>query len=349
LSSFNLFKLFFIFRTCVMGKTVVPEAFNSNQNNMDQNKRFLFCVGGVFVCYFYYGIIQEKITRGSYGDENEKFTFVQCLVFSQCVLNALFAKVLILLTDPHGRDTTSEVKYALCSCSYLGAMVASNTALQHVNYPTQVLGKSCKPIPVMLLGVLLARKSYPLVKYLCVLCITAGVAVFIYKDSKAAASSSGFSLGIGELLLGFSLLLDGVTGAIQEKMRAESATKPYPMMLKMNLWSILVLGLAVFITGEIFQFVSFIHRHPSIISHLLSFAFASALGQNFIFMTISYFGPLVCSLVTTTRKFFTILASVIFFGNAMTNRQVGGTALVFAGLLGDAIFAKKKPSPVVKE
>ena len=56
------------------------------------------------------------------------------------------------LTDSGSRDTTSEVKYALCACSYLGAMVSSNTALQYVNYPTQVLGKSCKPIPVMLLG-----------------------------------------------------------------------------------------------------------------------------------------------------------------------------------------------------
>ena len=59
---------------------------------------------------------------------------------------------MLQLTDSGSRDTTSEVKYALCACSYLGAMVASNAALQYVNYPTQVLGKSCKPIPVMLLG-----------------------------------------------------------------------------------------------------------------------------------------------------------------------------------------------------
>ena len=59
---------------------------------------------------------------------------------------------MLQLTESGPPDSTSEVKYALCACSYLGAMVASNTALQHVNYPTQVLGKSCKPIPVMLLG-----------------------------------------------------------------------------------------------------------------------------------------------------------------------------------------------------
>jgi len=163
------------------------------------------------------------------------------------------------------------------------------------------------------------------------------------------SGDGGFSLGFGELFLALSLTLDGVIGAIQDRMRAESNTKPYPLMFKLNLWSTGVLGLAVLITGELFEFVSFVRRHPDLLTHLASFAAASAAGQNFIFMTISYFGPLVCSLVTTTRKFFTILASVIFFGNVLSGRQYLGTALVFAGLLGDAVLAKKKAAVAAKE
>jgi len=34
----------------------------------------------------------------------------------------------------------------------------------------------------MILGVLLARKKYPLMKYICVLFIVVGVALFFYKD-----------------------------------------------------------------------------------------------------------------------------------------------------------------------
>ena len=64
----------------------------------------------------------------------------------------------------------------------------------------QVLGKACKPIPVMLLGVLLAGKKYNTVKYLCILMITMGVALFMYKDKKAEGSSS-VSMGAGELLV----------------------------------------------------------------------------------------------------------------------------------------------------
>ena len=35
---------------------------------------------------------------------------------------------------------------------------------------------------VMILGVLLARKTYPLLKYLCVFLIVFGVTIFMYKD-----------------------------------------------------------------------------------------------------------------------------------------------------------------------
>ncbi len=57
-------------------------------------------------------------------------------------------------------------------------------------------------------------------------------------------------------------------------------------------------------------------------------------------MTVSNFGPLPCSIATTTRKFFTILCSVIFFGNPLVNTQWLAVFLVFLGLGMDAYFGK---------
>jgi solute carrier family 35 (UDP-galactose transporter), member B1 len=81
----------------------------------------------------------------------------------------------------------------------------------------KVVGKAAKPIPVMILGVLIGRKSYPLKKYLFVLLIVVGVVMFMYKDQgkKAVSSDDSQGLGIGELLLIMSLTMDGLTGAIQ--------------------------------------------------------------------------------------------------------------------------------------
>ena len=117
--------------------------------------------------------------------------------------------------------------YPILSVSYVGAMVASNSALAYITYPTQVrlfslsnaalqpvnmcvlqvLGKSAKPIPVLILGVVLGGKHYPAMKYLIVLLIVVGVAVFLYRDDNQKATNEVHSwrlfhfLGLGELLV----------------------------------------------------------------------------------------------------------------------------------------------------
>ncbi|KAG5854791.1 hypothetical protein ANANG_G00041490 [Anguilla anguilla] len=386
----------------------------------NERLRLLVCFIGVFICYFYYGILQETITRGVYrqGDKEEKFTYATTLVCIQCIINACFAKILIQFFEHSNPDHTRSWLYGVCSLSYLGAMVSSNSALQYVNYPTQlpappcllclslaaapspalaccsayerlpgrmwfypglcqepralpgqlcsvqlafqagsrcpgnmplifsavlsvhVLGKSCKPIPVMLLGVTILRKKYPLSKYLCVLLIVSGVALFMYKPKKGVASDDEHLFGFGEMLLLLSLTLDGLTGVAQDHMRAHYQTGSNHMMLYINLWSTFVLGLGALWSGEVWEFLSFADRYPSILYNIFLFSLTSALGQSFIFMTVVYFGPLTCSIVTTTRKFFTILGSVILFGNVMSGMQWVGTVLVFLGLGLDARFGK---------
>lgn len=122
----------------------------------------------------------------------------------------------------------------------------------------------------MLLGVTLLRKKYPLAKYLCVLLIVGGVALFLYKPNKSSTVADDHVFGFGEILLVrsqrlaspsififffldcdlvvpavqlVSLTLDGLTGVAQDHMRSRFQTSANHMMLNVNLWSILVLGL----------------------------------------------------------------------------------------------------------
>jgi UDP-galactose transporter B1 len=264
------------------------------------------------------------------------------MVFVQCVINAVFAQVAIGVSNA-GVDNSPQHLYAIMSFSYVGAMLASNEALQYVSYPTQVLGKSIKPIPVMILGVFLARKRYPMLKYLFVLMIVMGVALFMYKPKSSHKSlDQDHVLGFGEVLLMVSLLLDGVTGGVQDKIRAQHRTQTHRMMLWMNLWSIFYLFLGLLATGEGLEFLSFSFKYPWVIVQLVLFSLCSAIGQNFIFMTITNFGPLPCSIITTTRKFFTILASVLIFQHPMSPLQWVGTIFVFAGLSLDSTYGKER-------
>ena len=325
-----------------------------NSHTTDQAK-FLGIALGIFFCYFYYGVMQEKVTRGRYGDEEnedgtvgERFTMAMALVAIQCICNYGFAKVLLTFNKPAKRDETSSLSYFSCSLTYLLAMVSSNMALQWVPYPTQVVGKSAKPIPVMILGVLIGHKSYALQKYLFVLLIVVGVALFMYKDKAPSATASADRSYVGEVLLILSLSMDGLTGAVQERMRASSAPTGKQMMLAMNWWSSMMLLGVLVVSGEGLQFIAFVQRHPEVLTHLGGLALAGAFGQLFIFLMVSGYGPLPCSVVTTTRKFFTVLFSVMFYGNSLSGRQWYGTVLVFTGLFADMYFGKKKHSAAAK-
>lgn len=167
-------------------------------------------------------------TRAKYGEAREQFTYSMSLVFFQCLVNTFFALAFIYISGSSKfkssgilsskLDTTSNFFYIFSAFSYLTAMVSSNMALQHVSYPTQVIAKSCKPIPVMIIGVLYAKKRYPLLKYLFVFLIVLGVGTFMYNPSKSSSGSKGTTtslIWVGELLLMFSLVMDGFTGAIQ--------------------------------------------------------------------------------------------------------------------------------------
>uniref|UniRef100_A0A2H1W5C7 SFRICE_029010 n=1 Tax=Spodoptera frugiperda TaxID=7108 RepID=A0A2H1W5C7_SPOFR len=99
-----------------------------------------------------------------------------------------------------------------------------------------VVGKAAKPIPVMILGVLVGHKSYPMKKYLFVLLIVVGVVMFMYKDQvKKTVADDSSMFGIGELLLLLSLTMDGLTGAVQERIKSESSPSAYAMMLNTNI------------------------------------------------------------------------------------------------------------------
>lgn len=137
--------------------------------------------------------------------------------------------------------------------------------------------------------------------------------------------------------------MDGLNGAIQERMVAEHQTKSMPMMLNINFWASLYLLIATVLSGELFSFAAFVQRHPDVVWKLLTLSVAGCFGQLFIFMTISEFGPLPASIVTTVRKFFTVLTSVLFFGNTLLPRQWAATFIVFSGLFLDTMYGKSPP------
>lgn len=66
---------------------------------LNERTRMIVSAAGIFVSYSIFGVLQEKITRGRYGEElnedgttGERYTYTLALVGVQCLCNWLFAK-----------------------------------------------------------------------------------------------------------------------------------------------------------------------------------------------------------------------------------------------------------------
>jgi solute carrier family 35 (UDP-galactose transporter), member B1 len=188
----------------------------------------------------------------------------------------------------------------------------------------------------MLIGRLLYRKRYRTLEYVSAIAVGSGVGLF-------ALASAGKARGVvhdAQPLLGYSLvavnlLFDAMTNTGQDEINQDyPKNTPLHLMTWTNFWG------ALYYTVYLFGFshngrevVEFCMQHRQALMHLLQFCLCGAFGQLAIFYTISSFGSLVCSLVCTTRKFFSILISVLLAGAILTGAQWAAVALVFCGLL----------------
>lgn len=61
---------------------------------MDKTRKIKFFViaAGILISFITFGILQERVNQGEYGEEKEKFTFFFTLVFIQCVCFAATSK-----------------------------------------------------------------------------------------------------------------------------------------------------------------------------------------------------------------------------------------------------------------
>jgi UDP-galactose transporter B1 len=232
--------------------------------------------------------------------------------------------------------------FALSGFTQVSAKAFTSLALANgVSFPVVTLAKSGKMVPVMIGSLLLGGASYTLREYASVSAIIAGTVMVSLGKKSSAQSSSIMAL----LCIVASLACDGITGGVQNRLKKKSKElnvnpKPYDFMFWTNFYMALTAFVIAAFVGEVQDGIKFCLENPVIYSKIIKFAVCSAIGQSFIFYTISEFDPLVCTTVTTTRKVFSVLLSVFINGHAMSAQGWGGIGLASAGILSE-LFDKK--------
>ncbi|KAF8333497.1 UAA transporter [Cantharellus anzutake] len=272
--------------------------------------------------------------------------------------------------DVHGKEI-SRPKYArdmLLRCLQCAIFVSTAAqfgfaALSHISYPTMVLGKSCKLVPVMIMNVLLYRRKFAPHKYLVVALVTIGITAFMgsgdasAKGAKHKGNAQSSIWGIFLLLI--NLIIDGATNSTQDEIFAQYRITGQQMMFWLNAWSTILTSTLIMLPlpylpilhptskstlpdrSELQGALSFIRTHPEALKSLLEFSVTGSLGQLFIFETLQHFGSLTLVMVTLTRKLFTMILSVVVYNHKLTYGQWLGAAIVFAGI-GVEAWVKRK-------
>lgn len=318
------------------GSASSPERATSNRALLA-----MFCLFGLLGSYLTWGLLQEKVMTREYSDGDgirEKFTDSQFLVFVNRILAfALSGVYVAVIRQPPHRAPL--YKYCFCSFSNVMSSWCQYEALKYVSFPTQVLAKASKIIPVMLMGKLVSRKKYDFHEYVTAVAISMGMTLFLLgSDDRHRGDGGGGGGGgpmttvSGVVILASYMAFDSFTSSWQGQLFHQHRMTSMQMMCGVNLFSCLFTAVSLVQQGGFVASTAFALRHPSFLMDISLLSVTSATGQLFIFYTIAQFGPVAFVIMMTIRQGLAILLSCLVYGHSIEAYGVVGIALVFLAI-----------------
>lgn len=316
------------------------EDANKNEDSTKQQSEWkralhlLGCFAGIQTFYLTWGVLQEKIMTRQYVDSAGnigQFKDSQFLVFVNRIL-AFAVALLYISTTKQPRHKAPIYKYSYCSFSNIMSSWCQYEALKFISFPTQVLAKASKIIPVMAMGWLISRKTYEKYEYVVAIMISTGMFLFLSGSpgsvsSKDPSSSTSFS---GFLLLVGYMASDAFTSNWQKELFNNYKMSTVQCMCGVNLFSCLLTSIALIQQGAFFESLVFMSQYPSFTFDSIILSFCSAFGQLFIYHTIKEFGPVVFIIIMTLRQATAIIISCYLYGHVITVIGALGVITVFA-------------------
>ncbi|XP_043792579.1 adenosine 3'-phospho 5'-phosphosulfate transporter 1-like [Apis laboriosa] len=306
---------------------------NHNQRTFTQDALLLlYCFLGLQISYLTWGYLQEKIMTQEYEDvagNKDRFQDSQFLVFVNRILAFLMSGLyLIIRRQPQHKAPL--YKYAFCSLSNIMSSWCQYEALKYVSFPTQVLAKASKIIPVMIMGKIVSHTTYEYYEYVTAILISIGMTLFMLDSSDY--KNDGATTVSGIILLGGYLLLDSFTSTWQSALFVEYGATSVQMMCIVNMFSCLLTAMSLFQQSSFPLIFSFMTKYPRFIVDCSLISIFSASGQLYIFYTISKFGPVTFVIMMTIRQGLAILLSCLVYHHHVTIIGIIGILLVFGSV-----------------
>ncbi|KAM7472149.1 hypothetical protein LguiA_010332 [Lonicera macranthoides] len=296
-------------------------------------QQFLICSSGFFFGYLVNGICEEYVYNRLQFSYGWYFTFIQGWVYL----------ALIYLQGFTPKQMVNPWKtYVKLSAVLMGSHGLTKGSLAFLNYPAQLMFKSTKVLPVMIMGAFIPglRRKYPLHEYISALLLVVGLILFTLAD---AQSSPNFSM-VGVVMVSGALVMDAFLGNLQE---AIFTVNPETTQMEM-LFCSTVVGLPFLIppmllTGELFIAWNSCSQHLYVYGVLIFEAMATFIGQVSVLSLIAIFGAATTAMVTTARKAVTLLLSYLIFTKPLTEQHGSGLLLITMGIVLKLLPDSKPP------
>jgi len=317
------------------GHNNVASAFAAD-SFYEQAVKLAFCFAGLQASYLTWGYMQELIMTTVFEPTLQvpsgKFPSAAFCVFSNRFLAVIVGAIACKLKHGacYANNSAPLSAFAPCAMSNTLSSWSQYASLKYVAFPVQTVFKSSKIIPVMVMGKFLKGTTYPFGQYVEAFLITLGVAIFSL-SSKTSNSESATEI-IGLIFMIMYICCDSFTSQWQDKVYQQygrTNVDQYQMMLSVNTWAITFTVVGLVITGDFPIVYEFLSKNPIALKYNIITAITSATGQLFIFYTIKEFGPIVFTVIMTTRQLFSITISCIIFKHVISYKSLVGAALVF--------------------
>mmetsp|Transcript_1372 Transcript_1372/g.2135 ORF Transcript_1372/g.2135 Transcript_1372/m.2135 type:complete len:348 (-) Transcript_1372:36-1079(-) len=297
---------------------------------------------GIIICLGVYGVIQERIMSLPY--DGEFFKVSVFLVMCNRIWAVLYATCMAYLKGETFKNQAPLWKYLAISFSNVAASACQYDALKWVSFPVQMLGKSFKMMPVMVLGILISGKQYKSRDWAIALGVTFGVTGFLMTGEISSKHKGKDDSMYGLLLLCGFLLFDGFTSTFQEKLFSEGKGSKYNQMIYVNSGSLIVSFFTVLVSGNMPTAIGFCFAHPLFFFHAMMLSAAAVAGQFFIYSMVKEYGALVFAMTMNLRQVVSILISYSMYGHTINLLQAMGLCVVFGCLFYKSSFSGSKES-----
>ncbi|XP_026316025.1 adenosine 3'-phospho 5'-phosphosulfate transporter 1 isoform X2 [Hyposmocoma kahamanoa] len=261
-----------------------------------------FCFAGLMGAYLVWGLLQEKIMTQNYVMPDGsllRFNDSQFLVFINRLLAFTIALARLICMRKH-LVVAPLYKFSFCSLTNVISAWCQYEALKYVSFPTQVLSKSCKVIPVMLMGKVVSRNKYELYEYVTAGLISVGMVLFMFgsHDDNAVSTMTTMS---GFMLLALYMMCDSFTSSWQDALFMQYNCNSMQMLCGVNLFSCLLTASALLHHSSTMNSIALL-QHPVFASDCFLLSVSSAIGQLIIYHTVSKFGAVVFTIIMTLRQ-----------------------------------------------